>query len=65
MCSNWEFQPGRKERQPPTGAFPDLVTQKLLKAVLRQAPAPYPMPDLEDLARHCTEAENAAKKVER
>ena len=49
----------------PNRRFADLVTQRLLKAVLAGKPCPYSLDDLAKIAAHCTEREDAARKVER
>ena len=49
----------------PNRRFPDVVTQRLLKAVLAKRPSPYSDAELSAIAANCTDKENAAKKVER
>jgi len=49
----------------PNRRFPDLVTQRILKAILDGAAPPYADGELDVIAARCTEREAAARKVER
>jgi len=49
----------------PNRRFADLVTQRLLKALVAHQPAPYSADELTATARRCTLMEDAARKVQR
>ncbi len=49
----------------PNRRFPDVVTQRLLKAQLTHSAPPYSEDNLNAIAQRCTEMEDAARKVER
>jgi exoribonuclease R len=49
----------------PNRRFADLVTQRLLKSAFSDSLAPYSATELAQIAAHCTEREDAARKVER
>jgi VacB/RNase II family 3'-5' exoribonuclease len=49
----------------PNRRFPDVVTQRLLKAVKAGADSPYSADDLGQIAARCTLMEDGARKVER
>jgi exoribonuclease-2 len=49
----------------PNRRFADLVTQRLLKALVAHQPAPYTDEELDATASHCTLMEDAARKVQR
>jgi len=49
----------------PNRRFPDLVTQRLLKAALAGVAPPYSVEQLTAIATHCTLQEDNARKVER
>ena len=49
----------------PNRRFADVVTQRLIKAMLAGQPNPYSDADLTAIASNCTLKEDAAKKVER
>jgi len=49
----------------PNRRFPDLVTQRVVKAMLSGEAPPYSDDELAAIAAHCNEREAAARKVER
>jgi exoribonuclease II len=49
----------------PNRRFPDLVTQRVLHAMMDDAPPPYTDGELATIAQHCNEADKALRKIER
>jgi exoribonuclease-2 len=49
----------------PNRRFPDLVTQRVLHAMMTNSPAPYSDEDLNAIAMHCNDADKALRKIER
>jgi len=49
----------------PNRRFPDLVNQRMVKAMLDNQPSPYTDVELTTIAMHCNLQESAGQKVER
>ncbi len=49
----------------PNRRFPDLIAQRQYKALVQGRRSPYSLEELQILAAHCTQQEDAATKVER
>jgi exoribonuclease-2 len=49
----------------PNRRYPDLVTQRLVRAAVAGQEVPYDRPQLEALAAHCTQKEDDAQRIER
>jgi exoribonuclease R len=49
----------------PNRRFPDLVTQRILHAMMTNSEAPYSDTELSAIAMHCNEADKSLRKIER
>ena len=49
----------------PNRRFPDMVTQRVLHAMMTNSPAPYSDAELIAIAQHCNDADKALRKIER
>lgn len=49
----------------PNRRFPDLVTQRVLHAMMTNSAAPYTDAELNAIAMHCNDADKALRKIER
>jgi exoribonuclease-2 len=49
----------------PNRRFPDIVTQRVLHAMMDGAPPPYSDAELAGIATHCNEADKALRKIDR
>lgn len=49
----------------PNRRYPDLIIQRLVKAAVTKAPAPYTAAELDEIAAHCNERAAASRKLER
>ncbi len=49
----------------PNRRYPDMVTQRVLHAMMEGAPPPYSDGDLAAIATHCNEADKALRKIDR
>ncbi len=56
---------GYTQSTAPNRRYADIVTQRLLKAVLSGSASPYQEDELDAIARNCTAKASAARKVER
>ncbi|PZR71803.1 MAG: ribonuclease II [Chthoniobacterales bacterium] len=49
----------------PNRRYPDLITQRLLKAAIARVAPPYSIPELEEIVARCNDRAQAARKIER
>jgi exoribonuclease R len=49
----------------PNRRYADLIAQRLVKTAIKNAPAPYSIAELEQIAARCNDRQSAARKVER
>ena len=47
----------------PNRRYPDLVTQRMARAILLKSPAPYTEEELDTIAHHCSDVQDKIAKV--